>query len=476
MMSHRCLFVDVQASGSPGNGFILEVAWKESGFSSHCFLVRNTSGMNIPPRVERITGITEEDVKGTEALDPAELKKLFLAAAGRDGEGSPLVLVAHFAVYEKRWLDWLTGLDLDFLCTRELARKRISDLNSGTLRAVAGAVGFYLGEKRRARDHVQATEAIFLALRSDYKPISVSRKERLSLPVSPGVYRFLDTRDNLLYIGKAKNLRVRVNSHFTGKQRGRHAELISRTSRVTVLETATALDAAIIESQLISEFSPQYNLAGKVHGETLWYISGSLNRLTTEPEDVCFYGPISAMHPVAEFAELNTFIRLELNKLTFVENLWPDIPETLLIQALTEWKMETQKIGILQYGLMLHFLHGKVDRAKSDSEAELVDAEYVKCKLNDLIAAGCLVCRKTAVHRLLQGCEVRWKRSSSTEHVHKFVENSVTDNWNQRKLQISKVLLAEVRRIYREGKDPEIRTRFGTIIAGDSLGYLLSAV
>lgn len=475
-MNNRCLFVDVQASGSPGNGFLLEVAWKESGLSSHCFLVRNTSGMNIPPRVKRITGITEEDVKGVEAIDPAELKKLFLAAAGRDGDGSPLVLVAHFAVYEKRWLDWLTGLNLDFLCTRELARKGISDLPSGTLRAVAGAVGFYLGEKRRARDHVQATEAVFLALRSEFIPISVTRKDRLSLSVSPGVYRFLDTGDNLLYIGKAKNLRVRVNSHFTGKQRGRHAELISRTSRVTVLETATALDAAIIESQLISEFSPQYNLAGKVHREALWYISGSLDRVTTEPEDLCFFGPFSTVHPVAELAELNSFIGIELNKLTFVENLWPNIPETLLIQALTEWKKETKKIGILQHGLMLHFLHGNVDRPQSEMETELVDVEYVKCKLNDLVVAGCLVCRKSAAHRLLQGCEIRWESSSSKEHVHKFVENSVTDNWNQRKLQISKVLLAEVRRIYREGKDPEIRTRFGTIIAGDSLGYLLSVV
>ncbi len=475
-MENRCLFVDVQASGSPGNGFLLEIAWKEPGFSSHCFLVRNTTGMNIHPRVERITGITEEDVNGVEALYPAELKKLFLAAAGRDGDGSPLVLVAHFAVYEKRWLDWLTGLDLDFVCTRELARKRISDLPSGTLRAVAGAVGFYLGEKRRARDHVLATEAVFLALRSDFIPISLPRKERLSLPVSPGVYKFLDSRDNLLYIGKAKNLRIRVNSHFTGKQKGRHAELISRTSRVTVQETATSLDAAITESQLISELSPQYNLAGKVHRETLWYISGSLDRVTTEPADVCFFGPFSTVHPVAEFAELNSFIGLELNKLTFVENLWPEITETLLFQALAEWKEETEKIGILQRGLMLHFLHSKVDRNKSDLGVKHVDVEYVRCKLNGLIAAGCLVCRKTAAHRLFQGCEIRWKSSSSTERVHKFVENTVTDNWSQRKLQITKVLLAEVRRIYREGKDPEIRTRFGTVISGDSLGYLLSAV
>ncbi|MEA3267291.1 MAG: hypothetical protein U9P42_10175, partial [Candidatus Fermentibacteria bacterium] len=112
MVVEHMLFVDVQASGSPGNGFLLEVAWKRPGFSAHCFLVRNTSGKMIPDRVRRITGITDEDVNRADALHPYEVKKLFLAAAGMDGEGPPLALVAHFAVYEKRWLDWLTGLDL----------------------------------------------------------------------------------------------------------------------------------------------------------------------------------------------------------------------------------------------------------------------------------------------------------------------------------------------------------------------------
>jgi len=475
-MHNRYLFVDVQASGSPGKGFLLEVAWMETGFSSHCFLVRNTGKMKIPSRVERITGITEEDVKGASALDPAELKKLFLAAAGRDGNGLPLVLVAHFAVYEKRWLDWLTGLDLDFLCTRELARKKIPSLSSGTLRAVAGAAGVFLGEKRRAGDHVQATEAVFLALQSGFEPVSVTRERRLSFPGGPGVYRFWDSRKNLLYTGKAKNLRKRVNSHFTGKQKGRHAELICRTCRITYEETATALDAALLESRLISELSPQYNRAGRLHSETLWYIPCTMDKISTEPDDDCFYGPFSSRHPMAEFVKLISFIGKETNKLTFVENQWQEIPEALLNQALSEWEIITGKDSVLHSGLRLHFLRSKSEGDGSDNAMEHVDVEYVKGKLNDLIASGCLLCRKAAVHRLLQGCEIRWNGTASAGHVHKFVENPVTGLWNQRKLQITRVLLAEIRRIYTEGKKPEIRTRFGTVIKGDSLGYLLSVV
>ncbi|MCK5841650.1 MAG: GIY-YIG nuclease family protein [Candidatus Sabulitectum sp.] len=476
MITEKILYVDVQASGFPGNGFLLELAWKRPGSSAHCFLVRNTCGKKIPDRVRRITGITDEDVNGADALHPDEVRKLFLAAAGMDGEGSPLVLVAHFAVYEKRWLDWLTGLDLSFICTRELARKKITGLPSGTLRSVAGAAGFSLGEKRRASDHVYATEAVFIALQSGFEPVSISRKRRLSFPECPGVYRFWGSSDDLLYIGKAKNLRKRVNSHFTGRQKGRHSELIARTCRVTYEEKATALDAALMESRLIFEFSPQYNLAGRSSSEALWYISCSMDKLSTEPDDTCFYGPFSTRHPMAEFLELSLFIEKEYTKMTFVENLWPEVPETLLNQALSEWEVLTGKDSVLYSGLRLHLLHGKSVGNEQDRVDQPVDVEYVKKKLDDLIAYGCLQCRKAAVHRLLQGCEIRWNGTTSRGHVYKFVENAVTNPWNRRKLQITRVLLAEIRRIYREGKEPEIRTRFDTVIKGDSLGYLLSVV
>ncbi|MEA3266724.1 MAG: GIY-YIG nuclease family protein, partial [Candidatus Fermentibacteria bacterium] len=407
---------------------------------------------------------------------PDEVKKLFLAAAGMDGEGPPLALVAHFAVYEKRWLDWLTGLDLSFICTRELARKKIPDLPSGTLRSVAGAAGFSLGEKRRASDHVYATEAVFLALQSDFKPVSIPRKKRLSLPECPGVYRFWGSGDDLLYIGKARNLRKRVNSHFTGRQKGRHSELIARTSRVTYEKTATALDAALVESRLIFELSPQYNLAGRSSSEALWYISCAMDKISTESDDACFYGPFSTRHPMAEFLELSLFIENKHTKMTFVENLWPEVPETLLNQALSEWRVTAGNDSVLHTGLLLHFIHGKAEGNELDKADQLVDVEYVKGQLDNLIASGCLQCRKAAVCRLLQGCEIRWNGTTSSGHVYKFVENAVTNLWSRRKLQITRVLLAEIRRIYREGKEPEIRTRFDTVIKGDSLEYLFSVV
>lgn len=84
--------------------------------------------------------------------------------------------------------------------------------------------------------------------------------------------------------------------------------------------------------------------------------------------------------------------------------------------------------------------------------------------------------RKTAAHRLLQGCEIRWNCARPEDGVHKFVENSITDHWSISKLQILMVLLSELRRLYKQGRAPEIRARFGTVISGENLGYLLSLV
>gem|GEM_PF-1807709 len=476
MIPRRILFVDVQAAGSAGNGILLEIAWKEKHSDAHSFLVMNTGEERIPPRVQRITGICDRDIEGGNCLHPLELKKLFLAACGFGSRGGPAILAAHHAIYEKRWLDWLTGEDLEFVCTREMARELVPDLLSGTLRAVAGLVGYSLGERRRALDHVLATEAIFNALSSGFSPVSVEKHARLSLPCRPGVYRFIDPCGTVLYVGKAKNLRSRVNSHFTGKQKGRHAELISRTCRVVHEETETALQAALAESALIARLSPQYNKAGRILEETLWYLTAEMDLITTEPKNGGFFGPFTERGVISEFVELISFIRNGANKWTFVENLPEGTDKSLVFSALTDLKVAVEKSSLLQYGLKLHMNRSAKNEKESELSQDIIDYEYIKRKVDDIAAVCCLLCRRAACHRLLLKSEVLWGKRGENSFVHKFVENSLTDLSNRSNLQITKVLMAEIRRIYREDRNTEIRTRFGTVIKGESLGYLLSTV
>ena len=82
-----------------------------------------------------------------------------------------------------------------------------------------------------------------------------------SLPSSPGVYWFLDNDDNVLYVGKAKNLKKRVSSYTRVKQlsnRIRQLVTVAQTVKHRTLESE--LEALLIEAELIRAYQPQFNV------------------------------------------------------------------------------------------------------------------------------------------------------------------------------------------------------------------------
>jgi excinuclease ABC subunit C len=85
-----------------------------------------------------------------------------------------------------------------------------------------------------------------------------------SLPDAPGVYLFSDARGALLYIGKAVSLRKRVQSYFGGRDFGHDAErlsaMVAQIADVDFVLTAGALEALILESNLVKERRPRYNI------------------------------------------------------------------------------------------------------------------------------------------------------------------------------------------------------------------------
>jgi len=83
-----------------------------------------------------------------------------------------------------------------------------------------------------------------------------------SLPRSPGVYMFCGHRDEVLYVGKATNLRQRVRSYFGREDRRRIGPMLREMQQVRHLELADPLSAEIVESRLIARMSPRYNRVG----------------------------------------------------------------------------------------------------------------------------------------------------------------------------------------------------------------------
>jgi len=82
-----------------------------------------------------------------------------------------------------------------------------------------------------------------------------------SLPDSPGVYLFYGPQEELLYVGKSKAVRARVRSHFSAAE---ERWLCRKVHRVEVRRTAGELGALLLESQLIKELRPFYNVAQRM--------------------------------------------------------------------------------------------------------------------------------------------------------------------------------------------------------------------
>lgn len=81
------------------------------------------------------------------------------------------------------------------------------------------------------------------------------------LPTSSGVYQMLDTKDRVLYVGKARNLRARV-AHYTRYQSNsvRIQRMIAATASMTFVTTDTEAEALLLENNLIKRFKPKYNV------------------------------------------------------------------------------------------------------------------------------------------------------------------------------------------------------------------------
>ena len=82
----------------------------------------------------------------------------------------------------------------------------------------------------------------------------------IDLPNSPGVYKFLNSEDKILYVGKSKNLKNRVKSYFQKDKNKKIANMIKETTKIDFVLSETEHDALLLENNLIKENKPKYNI------------------------------------------------------------------------------------------------------------------------------------------------------------------------------------------------------------------------
>ncbi|NEU11734.1 excinuclease ABC subunit UvrC [Methylobacterium sp. BTF04] len=89
----------------------------------------------------------------------------------------------------------------------------------------------------------------------------IIRRFWTTLPTSPGVYRMFDDKGDVLYVGKAKNLKARVGSYARGQAHSnRIARMISQTAAMEFVTTATETEALLLEANLIKQLKPRFNV------------------------------------------------------------------------------------------------------------------------------------------------------------------------------------------------------------------------
>jgi excinuclease ABC subunit C len=82
-----------------------------------------------------------------------------------------------------------------------------------------------------------------------------------TIPVDPGIYKYFDEKDDLVYVGKAKNLRKRVSSYFTKTfTTYKTHELVQRIRRIEFTIVNSEQDAFLLENSLIKQYQPRFNI------------------------------------------------------------------------------------------------------------------------------------------------------------------------------------------------------------------------
>ncbi|HEY6900816.1 MAG TPA: excinuclease ABC subunit UvrC [Puia sp.] len=82
-----------------------------------------------------------------------------------------------------------------------------------------------------------------------------------TIPVNPGIYKYFDEKEELVYVGKAKNLRKRVSSYFTKTfTTYKTHELVQRIRRIEFTIVGSEQDAFLLENSLIKQFQPRFNI------------------------------------------------------------------------------------------------------------------------------------------------------------------------------------------------------------------------
>jgi DNA polymerase III epsilon subunit family exonuclease len=235
-------------------------------------------GMPVGPVITALTGLRDSDLRGSP--HPAIAVRRFLEFAG------DAVLVAHNARFDLSFIDReterSTGARLagPVVDTVGLARRLLAGRTSRAgLASLAQFFGTAAQPCHRALPDAKATAEILVQLiglaqergaltvadlvdlaAPRVRKVYAKRSLAFGAPTAPGVYLFRDAHDNVLYVGRARDLRARLRSYFrTDRQRPAVESALAALERIEWRVCGSELEAALDELRLLRELRPPAN-------------------------------------------------------------------------------------------------------------------------------------------------------------------------------------------------------------------------
>jgi DNA polymerase III subunit epsilon len=237
----------------------------------------------IPPYIQVLTGIHSGMLNDAPVFSDvaAQVYELLKNA----------VFVAHHVNFDYSFIKHqleTCGYELDTkkLCTVRLSRKVFPGLSGYSLGKLCRDLDIPILNRHRAGGDADATAILFEKIlkndnqgavrqmlygksREQYLPPNLPSEQIASLPYTPGIYYFHDQRGKVIYVGKAKNLRSRVCSHFSNNSPGlRKQEFLRNIYSVSWQDCGTELMAFLYECVEIRRLWPLYNSSLKRFEQT----------------------------------------------------------------------------------------------------------------------------------------------------------------------------------------------------------------
>jgi len=338
------LVLDCQATGaSPAFGHVLEMGWgvvragEDQPRACEAHWIALPEGHTVPGQIRKLTG-WQPDAAHDAIADGEAWRRL----RGAVRDAAPIPTAIHYARFELPFLRaWAARFepDADFpfdaVCIFAIANRLYPQLPRLGLRALAGYLGHGVALERRARGHVEATAFVWQRLCAELIARGVNTWEDLqgwlgekaparprarkptypidsqrfrSLPDRPGVYRFLRRNGDVLYVGKAASLKKRTTSHFIGRTGKLLApEMLTQVSDIAVTETASALEAALLENETIKALNPPYNVQLTAGDPRVWYSAAAFDGAAATADGAHSIGPVPSeysLRPLGALAAL----------------------------------------------------------------------------------------------------------------------------------------------------------------------------